>query len=145
MAVPPGEIRLDAAARRLCRKCHALVLVGEADAAQRGQGMLRRCRRCDGLTLRAGAPIEGEVEGYGPGFEASAPMAVAHRFRCSQCRRSMVLLTPAGMLIAAVVAFMIGGVVHDMRGDAIGPILGAAFLALVALREVALRARHPTA
>ena len=95
VSVAAAEVRLDATARQLCRKCHAFGLVAEADATQRRQGLLRHCRRCDGFTLRVGVPLEVEVEGYGPGFEASAPMAVAHRFRCSQCRGWMILLTPA--------------------------------------------------
>lgn len=106
--------------------------------------MLRRCRRCDALTLRAGAPIEGEVEAYGPGYEQSAPMAVAHRFRCVHCRGTMTLLTPAGMLLGAVLAFMLGAAIHDERGDMVGPVVGATVFILVLLREFVLRTSHPT-
>ena len=141
--VAPNDVRLDAEARELCRKCHALALVGEANAVEQGQGMLRRCRRCDGLTLRAGAPIEGEVESYGPGQGDSAPMAVAHSFRCAYCRKTMTLLTPMGIVGAALVAFLLGGSLHDVRGDWQGPVLGASLFAVVLVREVVLRTLHP--
>ena len=145
VSVPAGQVQLDGEGRALCRKCTALAFTAMTNDAERAAGRRRKCRRCRGFTLVRGEAFEPvALSVYGPGFERSMPIAVAHAFRCDFCRSSVFLLSAAGIALLAIFSLIVAfALVNEVGESWLLPLFNLPFL-LVVLREVIVRRRHPT-
>jgi hypothetical protein len=137
-------VELDGEGKRLCRSCRANAQVKAAESVQRRHGARRRCRRCDTLTLVRGDPIQPmHISGGGPAGESSAPLTVAHSFRCTTCGAGTILVGWVGFVAYLIGAACVGGAIHHETGSWVAPIGFTAILLGLLLREVYLRLRFP--
>jgi len=92
-----------------------------------------------------GDPIQPlHISGGGPAGESSAPLTVAHPFRCTTCGVSTILIGWLGFAVLFVGAITVGGAIHHETGSWVAPVGFTVILLGLIAREVFMRLRYPT-